>query len=150
MSYQHLVTHVISHKAAVCSLYKRVVRSLQASIRERDIFRMEAVRMRAKFDANKNIVDSRVAKELLDAGEKELFKYQHWQPIKFPESPGGVAYERVAKTPDWVLDAWHPLEKAQYPKYFATREKRKLEFIEMCEKTIKELKLGANVQKSDH
>jgi NADH dehydrogenase (ubiquinone) 1 beta subcomplex subunit 9 len=27
------------------------------------------------------------------------------------------------------LDYWHPLEKAQYPKYFATREIRKMEYI---------------------
>ncbi|KAF5400626.1 hypothetical protein PHET_06213 [Paragonimus heterotremus] len=28
------------------------------------------------------------------------------------------------------LDFWHPLEKLQYPDYFARREKRKQEFVE--------------------
>lgn len=28
-----------------------------------------------------------------------------------------------------TIDYWHPLEKAQYPKYFATREIRKMEHI---------------------
>lgn len=40
-------------------------------------------------------------------------------------SPGGNAHGREVELPDWVLDYWHPLEKAQYPDYFARREKRK-------------------------
>ena len=28
-----------------------------------------------------------------------------------------------------MLDTWHPLEKAQYPEYFARRDKRKEEYI---------------------
>lgn len=43
---------------------------------------------------------------------------------------GGVAYKRIVTPPDWVLDYWHPLEKAQYPEYFARRECRKLEYLE--------------------
>jgi len=29
---------------------------------------------------------------------------------------------------------WHPLERAQYPEYFARRHQRKLEYIERWEK----------------
>lgn len=47
-----------------------------------------------------------------------------------PTSPGGVAYDREYYFPDWLLDTWHPLEKAQYPHYFAQREQRKREFIQ--------------------
>lgn len=50
--------------------------------------------------------------------------------ILVPTSPGGVAYEREVEPPDWILDHWHPLEKAQYPEYFARREQRKKEFIQ--------------------
>lgn len=49
-------------------------------------------------------------------------------------SPGGVAYERDIKIPDWVLDYWHPIEKAAFPKYFALREQRKKEFIKFWER----------------
>lgn len=42
---------------------------------------------------------------------------------------GGIAFERVVEPPDWVMDYWHPLEKAQYPNYFETRECRKIEYI---------------------
>lgn len=51
-----------------------------------------------------------------------------------PDSPGGVAYNREVRPPDWVLDYWHPLEKAQYPEYFARREQRKQEYVEKWEK----------------
>lgn len=51
-----------------------------------------------------------------------------------PESPGGVAYGRELKSPDWVLDLWHPDEKAQYPEYFARREQRKKDYIAYWEK----------------
>ncbi|XP_013781348.1 NADH dehydrogenase [ubiquinone] 1 beta subcomplex subunit 9-like [Limulus polyphemus] len=77
----------------------------------------------------------RIVKQLLEKGEDELFKKTHYQPLKFPYSPGGIAYERVVRPPDWVLDYWHPLEKAQYPDYFARREQRKKEYIELWEKT---------------
>uniref|UniRef100_V5H0B0 NADH dehydrogenase [ubiquinone] 1 beta subcomplex subunit 9 n=2 Tax=Anoplophora glabripennis TaxID=217634 RepID=V5H0B0_ANOGL len=90
--------------------------------------------MRQRFDENKCIQDQRVAKEFIRKGEEELFDNQHWHPRKFPESPGGVAYGREVIPPDWVLDHWHPLEKAQYPDYFARREQRKKEFVKMWEK----------------
>lgn len=53
--------------------------------------------------------------------------------IVVPHSPGGVAYKREVIPPDWVVDYWHPLEKAQYPEYFARREQRKKEFVKLWE-----------------
>lgn len=76
----------------------------------------------------------RIARKLLADGEQELFNKQHPQPISFANSPGGIAYGREIELPDWVLDYWHPLEKAQYPDYFARREQRKKEWVEMWEK----------------
>lgn len=49
-------------------------------------------------------------------------------------SPGGCAFEREVIPPDWILDYWHPLEKAQYPEYFARREQRKKEYVIWWEK----------------
>lgn len=48
---------------------------------------------------------------------------------------------------DAVLDFWHPLEKAQYPEYFARREKRKKEYVAWWEKTYGKPKA---VQDSHH
>ncbi|XP_076315351.1 NADH dehydrogenase [ubiquinone] 1 beta subcomplex subunit 9-like [Tachypleus tridentatus] len=133
MSY--LETRLVSHTVKVCSLYKRALRNLESYIHERPHFRFNAVLLRQRFEENRNITDMRIAKQLIEQGEDELFHKSHYQPLKFPCSPGGVAYERVVGSPDWVLDYWHPLEKAQYPEYFARREQRKKEYIELWEKT---------------
>lgn len=90
--------------------------------------------MRQRFEENRKEPDERKAKEMLAEGEAELFREQHYQPRQWPNSPGGVAFGRTVEPPDWVLDYWHPLEKARYPEYFARREQRKKEWVEMWEK----------------
>ncbi|XP_066262406.1 NADH dehydrogenase [ubiquinone] 1 beta subcomplex subunit 9 [Euwallacea similis] len=129
----NLPSGLTTHTRKVQSLYKRAIRDLEAWYFKRDVFRYQATLMRKRFDDNKDIKDMVMAKSLLEEGEKELFKTLHWHPKKFPHSPGGVAYGRVVVPPDWVLDYWHPLEKAQYPEYFARREQRKKEFIKQWE-----------------
>lgn len=96
--------------------------------------------MRERFDKNKDLKDMRHANHLLVEGEKELFSYMHYHPIKFANSATGSAYNREPYIPDWVLDFWHPLEKAMYPKYFARREQMKDEYIEWYYKTYPEEK----------
>jgi len=96
--------------------------------------------MRERFDRNKNIMDLRKAKVLLMEGEEEYFQKSHPEPFKFPTSVGGCAYKREAHIPDCVLDYWHPLEQACYPKYFARREQMKDEYIEWYFKTYPEEK----------
>ncbi len=59
----------------------------------------------------------------------------HFFYISVSTSFEGTAWERTEVKPnDQVLDFWHPLEKAQYPDYFARREQRKKEFIEWYDK----------------
>ncbi|CAH1113592.1 unnamed protein product [Psylliodes chrysocephalus] len=127
------LTGITTHTRKVQSLYKRALRMLENWYDRREVYRYHAVLMRQRFDQNRNIKDTRSAKELVAKGESELFENSHWHPRKFPESPGGVAYGREVQPPDWVLDHWDPLEKAQYPEYFARREQRKKEFVKMWE-----------------
>ncbi|XP_053618218.1 NADH dehydrogenase [ubiquinone] 1 beta subcomplex subunit 9 [Plodia interpunctella] len=123
-----------THSQKVCSLYKRTLRNLESFYDVRHVYRYQAVLMRARFDKNAKIHDMSKAAELLKEGEEELFLNQHPIPRKFATSVGGVAHERVVLSPDWVLDYWHPLEKAMYPEYFKRREQRKKEFVAMWEK----------------
>ncbi|XP_044263198.1 NADH dehydrogenase [ubiquinone] 1 beta subcomplex subunit 9-like [Tribolium madens] len=125
---------LVSHTNKVKSLYKQALRCLEAWYDRREVYRYHAVLMRNRFDLNKDIKDMRIAKELIAQGEEELFQKQHWLPRKFPHSPGGVAYGREVIPPDWIIDHWHPLEKAQYPEYFARREQRKREYVKLWEK----------------
>jgi NADH dehydrogenase (ubiquinone) 1 beta subcomplex subunit 9 len=87
--------------------------------------------MRKRFDDNRNIKDVNEINRIVEEAKRELFLNQHPQPRKFANSPGGVAYDREAIPPDWVLDCWHPLEKARYPDYFAKREQRKKEYLKI-------------------
>jgi NADH dehydrogenase (ubiquinone) 1 beta subcomplex subunit 9 len=118
----------------VRGLYKAALRQLQSYYYFSHLYRYHAVLLRARFDENKGEQDMVKAKKLLQAGEQELWLKQHPQTFKFPNSPGGVAFGREPHVPDWVVDMWHPLERAQYPEYFARREQRKKEFIERWEK----------------
>jgi NADH dehydrogenase (ubiquinone) 1 beta subcomplex subunit 9 len=132
MSY--LQTKVLSHSYRVRALYKESLRQLQSFYYFRHLYRYHAVLLRARFDEAKDEKDMIKAKQMLQDGEEELFLNQHPQPFKFPNSPGGISFGREPVLPDWIVDMWHPLERAQYPDYFARREKRKLEFIERWEK----------------
>jgi len=139
------VVGLVNHTTKVRSLYKKALRCLESWYDRREVYRYYAVLMRQRFEEKRDIKDMRVAKELIFQGEEELFKKQHWLPRKFPESPGGVAYEREVIPPDWMLDYWHPLEKAQYPEYFARRELRKKEFVQKWES-----KYGKSTAMSHH
>ncbi|KAJ0171519.1 hypothetical protein K1T71_013069 [Dendrolimus kikuchii] len=122
-----------SFETCAC-LYKRALRNLEAFYDRRNVYRYQAVLLRARFDRHVKEPDMRKAAELLKNGEEELFLTQHPIPRAFATSAGGVAHQRVVLPPDWVLDYWHPLEKAHYPEYFKKREQRKKEFIAMWEK----------------
>ncbi|BFF93776.1 NADH dehydrogenase [Drosophila madeirensis] len=124
---------IVSHKRQVCSLYKRALRNLEAWYDRRNDYRYRAVQMRARFDENRN-KDLGEGIRLLAVGQKELFETKHFQPRNFANSAGGCAFEREVIPPDWLLDYWHPLEKAQYPEYFAKREQRKKEYVIWWEK----------------
>lgn len=127
----------------------------------RHIYRYRAVQMRPRFEEIMNEKDLVKSSRLLAAIKQELFNTQHYQPLygniqrfhfslhyytnlnvypivfgKFlaPYSAGGCAYQREVNLPDWILDYWHPLEKAQYPEFFARREQRKKEYIAWWEK----------------
>ncbi|VDN37493.1 unnamed protein product [Dibothriocephalus latus] len=69
--------------------------------------------MRARFEENRHITDPIKAKKLLEEGWAELKKKK-------------FAFPYLCR----LVDNWHPLEKLQFPDYFARREKRKAEFVE--------------------
>ncbi|XP_007569078.1 NADH dehydrogenase [ubiquinone] 1 beta subcomplex subunit 9 [Poecilia latipinna] len=117
----------LTHQQKVMRLYKKSLRHLESWCVFRDKYRFYACILRARFDENKNEKDMVKATMMLKAGEEEFWTNQHPQPYIFPDSPGGTSYERYEcyKVPEWVLDHWHPSEKAMYPDYFSKREQWK-------------------------
>ena len=139
MSADYLKRELISHTRRVCSLYKRMSRDID--FWQEDLFeaRFNKLVLRSKFDKNKNIKDVRAAKALLDETEENFLSNQqhpyhaHGQPVH-AYSKEGIAYGRNLESPDYVMDNYHPLEKAQYPYYYAKREAMKEEYIKLWKK----------------
>uniref|UniRef100_A0A8D0B0V1 NADH dehydrogenase [ubiquinone] 1 beta subcomplex subunit 9 n=1 Tax=Salvator merianae TaxID=96440 RepID=A0A8D0B0V1_SALMN len=131
----------LTHRQKVLRLYKRAQRHLESWCIFRDKYRYFACILRARFDEHKDEKDMIKATKLLKAAEEEFWRNQHPQPYIFPDSPGGIASDRYDcyKVPEWVLEFWHPSEKAMYPDYFAKREQWKKLRMESWEKEIQQL-----------
>ncbi|KAK9480258.1 hypothetical protein V1514DRAFT_325901 [Lipomyces japonicus] len=93
------ITASTEHLAQVSSIYRRSLRlSLNWAVR-RDIWRREALAIRARFEANKNVTDPRQVTVLLQSAEAELDANRHPDPYIPPSRPGGSKYERNAHPP---------------------------------------------------
>ncbi|OZJ04732.1 hypothetical protein BZG36_01821 [Bifiguratus adelaidae] len=80
--------------AAELSLYKRSLKtSLDWYIR-RDLWRQKALDIRAQFEANKHITSPKELEQIFAQTEKELDKWAHPDPYKFPLQPEGSKWER--------------------------------------------------------
>uniref|UniRef100_A0A3B4YUZ3 NADH dehydrogenase [ubiquinone] 1 beta subcomplex subunit 9 n=1 Tax=Stegastes partitus TaxID=144197 RepID=A0A3B4YUZ3_9TELE len=128
----------LTHQQKVLRLYKRSLRHLESWCIFRERYRFYACLMRARFEEHKNEKDMVKATMLLKLGEEEFWDDQHSQPYIFPDSPGGTSYERYDcyKADEWVLDTWHPSEKAMYPDYFSKREQWKKLRMESWDKEV--------------
>lgn len=150
MSADYLKRELVSHTRKVCSLYKRMMRDI--AIKDDDFFegRYKQLLVRREFDKNKNIKDLRVAKALYIEAERQFTKDLHPYLEIMPYhaySKEGIAYGRNFESPDFVMDFYHPLEKAQYPYYFAKREHMKDEYIKLWKKKM--LRQGESGEKPD-
>lgn len=125
------VPELITHTQRVKSLYKLALRNLESWFDRRDVYRYMTALMRARFERSRYVKDQAVARSILREGEKELRANLHWHIRRFPDTPYGTAHGRDVPPWDWAMDMWHPLEKAQYPQYFAKREELKKKFVEM-------------------
>ncbi|KAF9057892.1 NDUFB9, NADH-ubiquinone oxidoreductase [Panaeolus papilionaceus] len=83
-----------AHRLYVKSLYKRYLKnSLDWTVR-RDLWRPQALQIRAQFEANRNVTDPRALANILSQAEKELASQVHCDPYIAPSFPGGTKWER--------------------------------------------------------
>ncbi|OWF49888.1 NADH dehydrogenase [ubiquinone] 1 beta subcomplex subunit 9-like [Mizuhopecten yessoensis] len=132
MSY--MKTKAFSHAQLVKTLFKKVVRAHETTCGSRLTLRSGAVHIRAMFDRHKDERDMAKVEKMMEQAER----YIHWVVPKrkqYDHCPGGIAHGRYEVSPDMVLDNYHPMEKAAYPKYFAKRELAKRDYILWWEKT---------------
>ncbi|KAF9513271.1 hypothetical protein BS47DRAFT_1485780 [Hydnum rufescens UP504] len=110
-----------AHRLQVKSLYKRMLtNTLNWTIR-RDVWREQAIEIRAAFERNRNVTDPRAVAQLLQQGEAFLTATRHPDPYIPPLMPGGTKWERNAHPPVTPmvdhLNPHHdgPPEKSQQP-----------------------------------
>lgn len=136
----YLKRELVTHTRRVCSLYKRLSRDLEFWSDDFFECRLQKLQLRAEFDKVKNIKDLREAKVLLEKGEERYLDTAHPYNINgapmHPFSKEGISYGRNLLSPDYVMDMYHPLEKARYPYYFAKREQMKNEYIAIWKKKM--------------
>ncbi|TFK64058.1 hypothetical protein BDN72DRAFT_901894 [Pluteus cervinus] len=83
-----------AHRIYVKSLYKRyLTNSLDWTVR-RDLWRAQAMEIRAEFEKNRNVHDPRALAAILEKAEAELANKKHPDPYIPPLFPGGTKWER--------------------------------------------------------
>lgn len=70
----------ITHVQRVTRLYRRCLKNQLSWAIDRHYWRQEAVKLRAIFDANKDLRDVNQIKETVEYGEKALEALKHPQP----------------------------------------------------------------------
>ncbi|KJA29713.1 hypothetical protein HYPSUDRAFT_196056 [Hypholoma sublateritium FD-334 SS-4] len=83
-----------AHRLYVKSLYRRYLKnSLDWTIR-RDVWRAQAMQIRADFEANRNVTDPRALAIILQNAEAALNEVRHPDPVIASTAPGGTKWER--------------------------------------------------------
>ncbi|KDQ64420.1 hypothetical protein JAAARDRAFT_28050 [Jaapia argillacea MUCL 33604] len=88
-----------AHRLYVKSLYKRYLKnSLDWTVR-RDLWRGQAMMIRAEFESNRNVHDPRALALILQKAEEQLAAVQHPDPYIPAVFPGGTKWERNLPPP---------------------------------------------------
>ncbi|KAF8969327.1 hypothetical protein BDZ97DRAFT_1726045 [Flammula alnicola] len=84
-----------AHRLYVKSLYRRYLKNALDWTIRRDVWRGEALQIRAEFEANRrNVHDPRALAAILEKAEANLAAVRHPDPVIPPEAPGGTKWER--------------------------------------------------------
>ncbi|KAF1810602.1 hypothetical protein P152DRAFT_460299 [Eremomyces bilateralis CBS 781.70] len=92
----------LSHRAKVCSLYRRALKLSLDWCNDRAAWRGQAMYIRTVFDANLAVNDRRTQRVLIEEAERILDEYKHPEPYRAPTAPGGSKWERNLEAP--ILD----------------------------------------------
>ncbi|KAI9273613.1 hypothetical protein BY458DRAFT_508366 [Sporodiniella umbellata] len=93
----------VAHRSQVQSLYKRSLKLSLDWYIQRDLWRQKALQIRAQFEHNKHITNSKETQRLIQQTEKQLQEWAHPDPYKLPLGPDGTKWER--NLPPFVDDA---------------------------------------------
>ena len=74
------MSQLSAHVKRVTCLYRHGLKNLQNHCVHRDLFIEQGFALRAEFDANKHVKDSRLIEKIVSAGEAKLAQYLHPDP----------------------------------------------------------------------
>ena len=82
----HIPAFTALNQIRVMRLYRRALKLQMSWTPRYDVFRSQAMEIRRRFDANKDVSDPRILQRLIDATEKELYDNRHPDPYirKYP------------------------------------------------------------------
>ncbi|KAF4620062.1 hypothetical protein D9613_004997 [Agrocybe pediades] len=83
-----------AHRIYVKGLYKRSLKNALDWTIRRDLWRAEAMQIRAEFESYRNVTDPRTLAQVLNEAEARLEKFRHPDPVIPPTAPGGTKWER--------------------------------------------------------
>merc|ERR1719421_215141 len=95
-----------THKVEIMRLYRSCLRTINSWSEDRDVFNEQALKIRAEFDANKNLPqDSPKTVRLVREAKDRLDAQMHPDPYIVPFMPGGSLFMRNPAIP---LEALYP------------------------------------------
>lgn len=78
-----------ANRSRVASLYKRALKLSKDWTVQRDLWRIEAMAIRRRFDENKHVQNPRLLDDLFRKANAELLDHKHPDPYIVPTAPGG-------------------------------------------------------------
>lgn len=83
-----------ANRLYVKSLYRRKLKNALDWTIRRDLWRPQALLIRAEFERNRNVSDPRLLADIFARAEAELAAQKHPDPYTYPTAPGGTKWER--------------------------------------------------------
>ncbi|KNZ77233.1 NADH dehydrogenase [ubiquinone] 1 beta subcomplex subunit 9 [Termitomyces sp. J132] len=85
-------TFSTAHRIHVKSLYRRYLNNALDWTIRRDLWRPQALQIRAEFERNRNVHDPRALAVILEKAEADLADKKHPDPYIAPMFPGGTKW----------------------------------------------------------
>ena len=86
-----------AHTKRVTRLYRSSLKNMLNWCVHRELWIEEGFKMRARFDANKDLKDPVQIQKVLAEGEAELWEFRHPDPYVLNHMPGGTKYQRYPR-----------------------------------------------------
>lgn len=96
---QTILPFTEANSKRVASLFRQALRTAFDSSLKFDAYRIETLKIRQQFEANKHITDPTELEKVIAATNAKLEEWKHPDPYITPCRPGGTKYQRNIPSP---------------------------------------------------